>query len=442
METDPEAHKSTLVRTIHETDIIDSSEATSSKDIDVETDNSNVKKRKLSDQSDKEEFNRQISKQIVKKSNSDDVVCYYENGLRKVTPYYYEHRTFAKGRWLGRKILDIFSTEFRDRSREYYTYAIEEGLITINTKKVTPETIVKNQDLIGHRLHRHEPPVTADPIKILCVEDDYIVINKPSSIPVHPSGRLDRLTSGIMILSSKKEKAREFEQQMKNHKIQKEYIGRVLGEFPEEKITCDKPIKIVSHKLGLNVVHEYGKPCTTIFERVSYNGRTSIVKCKPITGRTHQIRVHLQYLGHPIANDPLYANAKAWGSKLGKGGIDAEQTDIIIDKLIKEGFCDDGDMSVDSQKKTDDSQTDTGDDLKNEIAKLQNENNHAKESIVTVKPNIEVCVECTAPKFSDPFLHQLLIWLHALKYEGDGWKFESELPFWAKDDFVGDMEYA
>ncbi|CAG8494927.1 16288_t:CDS:2 [Racocetra fulgida] len=334
METSPGAHKSTLVRTIHETDIIDSSEVTNSKDIDVETDNSNVKKRKLSDQIDSAESNtnRQISKQIIKKDTSDIVVCYYENG--------------------------------------------EKGLITINGQRVTPETIIKNQDLIGHRLHRHEPPVTANPIKILCVKDDHIVIDKPSSIPVH------RLTSGIMILSSKKEKAQDFERQLKNRKIQKEYICRVL--------------------------------------------------------------VHLQYLGHPIANDPLYANAKAWGSELGKGGINAEQTDIIIDKLIKEGFCENGDMSSDTQKKTDDCkvfQTNTGDDLKNEIAKLPNENNHAKESVVIAKPNMKLCEECTAAKFSDPFLHQLLIWLHALKYEGDGWKYESELPFWAKDEFVGDMEY-
>ncbi|CAG8842848.1 8190_t:CDS:2, partial [Racocetra persica] len=106
------------------------------------TDNSNVKKRKLSDQIDSAESNRQISKQIIKKDTSDIVVCYYENGLRKVKPYYYEHRTFAKGRWLGHKVLDVFSTEFRDRSSEYYAYAIEKGLITINGQRVTPETII------------------------------------------------------------------------------------------------------------------------------------------------------------------------------------------------------------------------------------------------------------------------------------------------------------
>ncbi|CAJ0752709.1 10496_t:CDS:2 [Entrophospora sp. SA101] len=150
-----------------------------------------------------------------------DIVFQYENGLRK-------------------------------------TNAIEKGLITINEKIVKTETKVKNQDIIGHKIHRHEPPITSTPINILHKENDLIVINKPASIPVHPSGRyrhntvlhilkkehgfsndlhtinrLDRLTSGIMLLALSKERAKELEQQMQRRKIKKEYICRVFGKFPE-----------------------------------------------------------------------------------------------------------------------------------------------------------------------------------------------------------------
>jgi 23S rRNA-/tRNA-specific pseudouridylate synthase len=57
-------------------------------------------------------------------------------------------------------------------------------LITINEKIVTKEKIVKNQDIIGHKIHRHEPPITADPIKLISMENDLIVIDKPGSVPV------------------------------------------------------------------------------------------------------------------------------------------------------------------------------------------------------------------------------------------------------------------
>lgn len=69
--------------------------------------------------------------------------------------------------------------------------------------------------------------------------------------------------------------------------------------------------------------HTVSQPSRTIFKRLSYDAisDTSIVRCRPVTGRSHQIRVHLQYLGHPIANDPIYNNTLAWGKTGGRGGI-------------------------------------------------------------------------------------------------------------------------
>ncbi|KAH7921640.1 pseudouridine synthase [Leucogyrophana mollusca] len=271
-------------------------------------------------------------------------------GLKTIPPYWYPYTTMAKERWLGREILEIVSTEFRDRSAEYYRYALESGVTTINGKVAGPHTIVKNGDRIENVVHRHEPPVTSTPVKIILhdIERQFLVIDKPGSIPVHASGRyyrhslveilknefgyqktytinrLDRLTSGLMILPLTADLARSLSAEFINGTVRKEYVARCKGEFPEREIVCEEPLLTVDRQMGLNIVHPEGKPARTIFKRIRYdaNSDTSVVQCRPMTGRSHQIRVHLQYLGHPIPNDPVYSEVKIWGKNLGKGGID------------------------------------------------------------------------------------------------------------------------
>jgi len=84
-------------------------------------------------------------------------------------------------------------------------------------------------------------------------------------------------------------------------------LARVIGNFPDDEIIVDKPMSKYSHKTGANAIDLInGKDAKTLFKKLSFDGRTSLVLCKPLTGRSHQIRVHLQYLSHPIANDFLY----------------------------------------------------------------------------------------------------------------------------------------
>ncbi|KAG8220523.1 pseudouridine synthase [Butyriboletus roseoflavus] len=232
-------------------------------------------------------------------------------GLKKMPPYWYPYTTMAKERWLGREILEIVSTEFRDRSMEYYV---------------------------------------ATPVKIILHDDqrDFLVIDKPGSIPVHASGRyyrhslvellryefgfdrvytinrLDRLTSGLMILPLNANLARSLTSEFMNGSVRKEYVARCKGEFPAEEVVCEEPLLTVDRQMGLNIVHPEGKLAKTIFNKLHYdaNTDTSVLRCRPFTGRSHQIRVHLQYLGHPIANDPVYSEERIWGPNLGKNGID------------------------------------------------------------------------------------------------------------------------
>ncbi|EGG06560.1 uncharacterized protein MELLADRAFT_116466 [Melampsora larici-populina 98AG31] len=264
---------------------------------------------------------------------------YFEKGLRKVKPYLFKYSTYAKERWRGRSVIDVFSSDFRDRSPEYYAQAVASGVIKINGKTITQDLIIRNGDLITNTLHRHEPPVIGDPVRILHRDDvkGLLVVEKPGSMPIHPTGRynyntllsilkfdydlplvhtsnrLDRLTSGVMICALTIEASRGLSAYFgQEGAVKKEYIARCRGNFPDEEIVCEEPLLTIDRQVGLNVVHPEGK--------LPLLGR-------PITGRSHQIRVHLQFLGHPILNDVIYCSNVAWGPEGGKGGIFSSPTD-------------------------------------------------------------------------------------------------------------------
>ncbi|KAI4847001.1 pseudouridine synthase, partial [Aureobasidium sp. EXF-8845] len=316
---------------------------------------------------------------------------------------------------------------------------------------------VKNGDLVSHTLHRHEPPVTQQDIGIVHEDEDMIVINKPAGIPVHPSGRynynsvtelmraqrgqgfnpmpcnrLDRLTSGVMFIAKHRKAAEELTAQIMARTVKKEYVARVKGEFPEGEIICEQPIMQISPKLGLNRVRADGKEARTVFKRLAYYPGAgeeatndgvatpgmewkqkegySIVRCRPLTGRTHQLRVHLQYLGHPISNDPIYANQRVWGLNLGKGESKADNDEDIMSRLARMGKDETADAVA------------YHDEMMERYNKTKGE-----------KLSGEKCELCGTELYSDPSQHELGIYLHARRYAaGDGrWSYETQLPEWA-----------
>ncbi|XP_026844497.1 RNA pseudouridylate synthase domain-containing protein 2-like isoform X1 [Drosophila persimilis] len=450
---------------------------------------------------------------------------YIENGLRKVYPYYFTFTTFTKGRWVGEKILDIFSREFRAHPSEEYERCIQAGTLTVNFEKVPIDYRLKHNDLLANIVHRHEVPVTCQPIKIVHMNEDLVVVNKPASIPVHPCGRyrhntvvfilakefnlknlrtihrLDRLTSGLLLFGRSPKKARQMEQQIRNRQVEKEYICRVEGIFPDEIVECKEPIEVVSYKIGVCKVSQRGKDCTTTFQKISQNGKTSVVLCKPLTGRMHQIRVHLQYLGYPILNDPLY-NHEVFGPLKGRfGDIGGKSDDELIRDLINIhnaenwlGIDYDSDISIfkSSKDETDGeslssdqtfvvqhSDDDVGlnsrettppciEPSRAEVgAKKLEPPNFPKEfsctdpkdpteiSSVLQAPdtilavdgsNVDVgiklnkittdphCYECKV-HYRDPKSKDLIMYLHAWKYKGPGWEYETEFPVWARTNW-------
>ncbi|KAJ2161967.1 DRAP deaminase [Coemansia sp. RSA 552] len=381
---------------------------------------------------------------------------YYEEGdLQRVHPYFHKFATHAKGRWIGRTIYEVFTKEFRDRSAQYYGEAIAKGLIEINGKQVSQDTVVRNGDLVTHFVHRHEPPVTLEPLGIVReTEDGLLIVNKPGSVPVHPSGRynynsvtkileikhgykalfpvnrLDRLTSGLLLVGLNVEMARKLEQNLLDHVIQKEYVCKVIGEFPEGKVVCDQPIRVVAHKLSLNCVDPAdGKPSLTEFERLSSDGTHSIVYCRPKTGRTHQIRVHLQFLGYPIANDPLYHNVEVWGDAMGRGGAMPESTESLAP--AKECM---GEVAV---KKGPRRRIDTWKSLVKRMEDWKTKQEmieHVEHTSAGADlDDPRTCSKCANVDLPNPKPDELCIWLHAWRYSGPGWSYETPLPEWARE---------
>ncbi|EEB06133.1 pseudouridine synthase [Schizosaccharomyces japonicus yFS275] len=365
---------------------------------------------------------------------------YLNDGLRRVPPYEYVYITFAKLRWYGKTLLEVFNSEFRDREPGYYERAIRNGQVKVNNEPGNVDTVIQNGYVISHAAHRHEPPVTDEPVRIVHEDEEYVVIDKPAGIPVHPTGRynhntvlhilmhenkcpllypcnrLDRLTSGLMFFSKTPKGAERMRVHMISKDLQKEYVARVVGEFPAEKtITCDAKLLTVAPTLGLNRVHPDGKDAVTIFKRLAFDGHTSLVHCKPLTGRTHQIRVHLQYLGYPIANDPIYANLRVWGPSLGKNG--EASTESIMMKLNEMGKTETASPLYQYEWYT----NETSEEAKSRRDKRMGE-------LLTG----EHCSVCKSPLYSDPTAEELILWLHAWRYTSDTWSYQTSLPSWAK----------
>ncbi|KAJ5179479.1 hypothetical protein N7492_002689 [Penicillium capsulatum] len=416
---------------------------------------------------------------------------YLEGGFRRVRPYHYTYNTNCKERWRGRTLEDIFTSEFRDRAPDYYRNALDAGSVTVNGVTAGRDTVIKNGQVISHTLHRHEPPVTGLPVGIIHEDDDIVVIDKPAGVPVHAAGRynhnsvvailraqrgygwvprpcnrLDRLTSGIMFIGKHPQGAEKMAKQLQERSVQKEYLARVKGKFPDGVVVCDQPIMQVSPKLGLNRVRATGKHATTKFRRLAYyppeqpdateahthtSGDTrpatpppalanesegySIVHCLPLTGRTHQIRVHLQFLGHPISNDPIYSNRRVFGPDLARNESHGERDEEIVDRLNRVGKTEVADTISYRQHITTAPNVPPDTDPAILAQIMSHEQEEAAKDYAKRKGERlsgAICDVCGTELYTDPGVHELGIFLHAVAYaDRDGeWAYRSPMPSW------------
>lgn len=167
--------------------------------------------------------------------------------------------------------------------------------------------------------------------EILIENDHFIVLNKPSgllSIPdregkefslkqmlqekfgqIFTVHRLDRDTSGIIVFAKDEETHKYLSQAFEERTVEKYYLGIVNGVPPEKKMTIDEPIAENTTKRGVMLIHQRGKQSITDYEVLEEFGKFSLLRFRIHTGRTHQIRVHMQHVGHPIVVDALYGDA-------------------------------------------------------------------------------------------------------------------------------------
>ncbi|MDF2193007.1 RNA pseudouridine synthase [Paraflavitalea sp. CAU 1676] len=167
--------------------------------------------------------------------------------------------------------------------------------------------------------------------EILIDNEHFIVLNKPSgllSIPdregkdislkqmllekfgqIFTVHRLDRDTSGIIVFAKDEETHKFLSQAFEERTVEKYYLGIVNGVPPEKKKTIDAPIAENQARRGVMLIHQRGKQSITDYEVLEEFGKFSLVRFRIHTGRTHQIRVHMQHAGHPIVVDPLYGDA-------------------------------------------------------------------------------------------------------------------------------------
>lgn len=394
------------------------------------------------------------------------IEVYTQNGLRKVRPYYNTRSAFVKGRWLGKPLIDVLASEFKLRSRAYHLEQIQNGtyrLIRNGEPLVTSQlmaTVIRNHDILETTTHKHEPPVkqwrnqvaeagdSAKRIagfKIVFEDENILVIDKPNGIPVHPTGqffqntitevlkshgvdafpcyRLDKVTSGLLILAKNSLRAGEIQKNIRARNMNKYYLARVKGKFPHShsalngKIAMNtlfediasttietSPIYSIDPKRQFPVGLSASRDAITKFYPIRYipHADESVIACKPITGRTHQIRIHLARLGHPIVNDNIYC------SQITKY---SERLNFIIQVPRWE----------------DQPGLDTG-RLRLRFQKIIEE---TKSNCQTIQSS---CSECDAIELKDPLLSDLELWLHAWKYEDveGNFKFETELPNWAQ----------
>ena len=236
------------------------------------------------------------------------------------------------------KAVSLLNSEL---SRSYITKLIDEGKILLNGKKEKPSLKVKeNDEIFIEELEDTKSDIKEEdiPLDVVYEDSDILIINKPQGMVVHPANghysgtlvnalmfqadslssingvirpgivhRIDKDTSGLLCVA-KNDNAHHFlAEQLKDHTMAREYMALVRGVIKENSGTVEMPIGRDKKDRQKMAVTKEGKPAITHFSVVERFANHTLVKCQLVSGRTHQIRVHMSAIGYPVEGDPLYA---------------------------------------------------------------------------------------------------------------------------------------
>ena len=243
----------------------------------------------------------------------------------------------------GQRIDNFLRTQLKGVPKSMIYRILRKGEVRVNKKRVKPEYKLEAGDEVRIppvRVEEREEEVVSPRLQkvaalsdVILYEDDHIlVLNKPSGTAVHGGSglsfgvieglralrpearflelvhRLDRDTSGVLLVAKKRSALRSLHEQLREKGMQKDYLALVRGHWQSHVKAVQAPLlkNILQSGERIVRVNQEGKPSETRFKVEERYAFATLVRCSPVTGRTHQIRVHMASIHHPVAGDPVY----------------------------------------------------------------------------------------------------------------------------------------
>jgi RluA family pseudouridine synthase len=277
--------------------------------------------------------------------------------VRITAPYELTRTITVKPEDAGKTVLGFFTERFPYLSESTWLSRFENGWIRDEEGELEPESRLRAQQVIRHYSPRVLEPSVAAGIRILEETGDWLTVYKPAPLPMHQGGRyfkntlihmlgemgypglkmvhrLDSVTSGIVILARNKETAVRLRREFEENRVEKTYHAIVLGEMSSEMTVNAHVRRKRGFVFECGVGLEGAKEAVTHFIPEKVEEGTTLVKCIPKTGRTHQIRLHLRHAGFPIVDDPIYGpEGDQSGKRLQNSAISLRSSGIVLQEM-------------------------------------------------------------------------------------------------------------
>jgi len=265
----------------------------------------------------------------------------FENRIEAITSplpgsvaYTVNYKLSVKLKHEGLTLVELYTKSFPHISKSVWLKKIDDGLLTINGKHANAKTVLKAGWMTENKVHNKTEPSVNVSIDLIYEDESIVVLNKPSPLPMHPSGRfnkntlteilklaypqtnfkivhrLDANTTGIIVLAKTTEMAKMISLQFHNNTIKKEYLALVEGIVKKDSQLIVEKISATKTKSGGRNLSENGQISETkitVLKR-DENSNLTLLKVEPKQGRTNQIRLHLASINHPIVGDKGYKN--------------------------------------------------------------------------------------------------------------------------------------